>query len=103
MSRFKDVLATGLAPVIWGSTYIVTTEFLPHGYPITVAMLRALPAGLLFLVLARELPERRWCGRILLLGALNISFFFICLFVAAYRFPGGVAASVGGIQTLLWV
>ena len=42
-----DVLITAIAPAIWGSTYFVTTSFLPHGYPLTVAMLRALPAGLL--------------------------------------------------------
>ncbi|MFX7792960.1 EamA family transporter, partial [Acinetobacter baumannii] len=43
MASNRDILITAIAPAIWGSTYIVTTEFLPAGYPITVAMLRALP------------------------------------------------------------
>jgi drug/metabolite transporter (DMT)-like permease len=44
-AKASDLLLTAIAPAIWGSTYIVTTEFLPNFSPITVAMLRALPAG----------------------------------------------------------
>ncbi|MEE9863659.1 hypothetical protein PQV88_21150, partial [Escherichia coli] len=40
-----DLLFTAIAPAIWGSTYIVTTQYLPNFSPMTVAMLRALPAG----------------------------------------------------------
>ena len=43
------ILATALAPLIWGSTYLVTTELLPPGRPFTAALLRVLPAGLLLL------------------------------------------------------
>lgn len=49
-----DVLVTALAPAIWGTTYFVTTEFLPHGYPFHVAMLRALPTGVLLLLLVEN-------------------------------------------------
>ena len=101
MSRASDLLLTATAPAIWGSTYIVTTELLPAGYPLTVAMLRALPAGLLLLVLVRELPKGIWWPRTFLLGALNFSFFWAMLFVSAYRLPGGVAATVGAIQPLI--
>ena len=101
MSRASDVLLTATAPAIWGSTYIVTTELLPAGYPLTVAMLRALPAGLLLLLLVRQLPQGIWWGRTFLLGALNFSFFWAMLFVSAYRLPGGVAATVGAIQPLI--
>ena len=55
-SRNGDVLLTAIAPAIWGSTYLVTTGLLPQGYPLTVAMLRALPAGLILLLLVRRLP-----------------------------------------------
>ncbi len=103
MSRATDTIVTGFAPVIWGTTYFVTTEFLPQGYPITIAMLRALPAGLLLFLFVRKWPERRWWRRIFLLGALNISVFLICLFVAAYRLPGGVAATVSATQPLMAV
>ncbi|MFK0332440.1 EamA family transporter [Rhizobium sp. NPDC090275] len=96
-----DVLATALAPAIWGSTYFVTTSYLPHGYPLTVAMLRALPAGLLLLAAVRRLPQGIWWLHAFVLGALNFSFFWAMLFVSAYRLPGGVAATVGAIQPLI--
>src|SRR3546814_9559528 len=60
MKRGADILATALAPAIWGSTYIVTTGMLPQGYPLTVAMLRALPAGILLLLWGRRLPGGIW-------------------------------------------
>jgi probable blue pigment (indigoidine) exporter len=104
MQNFRyttDVAATAIAPAIWGSTYFVTTSFLPHGYPLTVAMLRALPAGLLLLLLVRKLPNGIWWGRSFILGSLNFSFFWAMLFVSAYRLPGGVAATVGAVQPLI--
>lgn len=101
MSRYSDLLLTMTAPLIWGSTYIVTTELLPPGYPLSISMLRALPAGMLLLLLARRLPTGLWWGRAFVLGALNFSFFWAMLFVAAYRLPGGVAATVGAIQPLI--
>jgi probable blue pigment (indigoidine) exporter len=101
MSRTTDILLTALAPAVWGSTYLVTTEALPAGYPITLAALRALPAGLLLLVFTRCLPPRIWLGRIFLLGAFNFSLFWVLLFVAAYRLPGGVAATLGSLQAMM--
>ncbi|MCA1287531.1 EamA family transporter [Salipiger bermudensis] len=101
MTRTADILCTALAPAIWGSTYFVTTQYLPEGYPITLAVLRALPAGLLLLVLTRSLPPRAWMGRVLLLGALNFAIFWTLLFVAAYHLPGGVAATVTSVQALI--
>ncbi|KAB0536866.1 putative blue pigment (indigoidine) exporter [Pseudochrobactrum saccharolyticum] len=102
-STRTDLLLTALAPAIWGSTYIVTTQMLPAGYPMTVAMLRALPAGLVLLLLVRQLPQGIWWLRVFILGALNFSFFWAMLFVAAYRLPGGVAATVGAVQPLIVV
>ena len=103
MTRTTDLLLTATAPAIWGSTYIVTTELLPANYPLTVALLRALPAGLLLLAIVRQLPERAWWGRILLLGALNFSVLWAMLFLAAYRLPGGVAATITSVQPLMVV
>lgn len=96
-----DIAMTAIAPAIWGSTYYVTTQFLPQGYPMHVAMLRALPAGLLLLLLVRRLPHGIWWGRVFVLGALNFAFFWVMLFMAAYRLPGGVAATVGAVQPLI--
>ncbi|MCX5578871.1 EamA family transporter [Kaistia terrae] len=101
MSRNVDLLLTAIAPAIWGSTYLVTTEMLPAGYPLTVSVLRALPAGLLLLLAVRQLPHGIWWPRVFVLGALNFSLFWAMLFVAAYRLPGGVAATVGAIQPLI--
>jgi len=101
MSRPTDLILTALAPAIWGSTYFVTTEFLPQGFPITLSVLRALPAGLLLLLLVRQLPPPAWIGRVLLLGAFNFAIFWVLLFISAYRLPGGVAATLGATQPLI--
>ena len=100
-NTWLNVLMTALAPAIWGSTYIVTTELLPPDRPFTAALLRALPAGLLLVLYSRYWPARRDWPRLLVLAALNIGFFQALLFVAAYRLPGGLAAVVGAIQPLL--
>ncbi|NIF23738.1 EamA family transporter [Candidatus Pantoea multigeneris] len=101
LSYWRDVLLTALAPAIWGSTYIVTTQFLPPDRPFTAALIRVLPAGILLLLLTRRLPAYRELGRLLILSALNIGVFQALLFVAAYRLPGGLAAVLGAIQPLL--
>lgn len=101
--NLPDLLLTAIAPVIWGSTYIVSTEFLAGYSPMTVAMLRALPAGLLLMAIARQLPAGIWWLRSFILGALNISIFLSMLFVAAYRLPGGVAGTVLSAQPLIVV
>ncbi|HEX5598732.1 MAG TPA: EamA family transporter [Micromonosporaceae bacterium] len=99
--RAGVIAATALAPAIWGSTYLVTTELLPPGRPLLAAVARALPAGVALVALTRRLPQGIWWWRSLALGALNIGAFFALLFVAAYRLPGGVAATIGAVQPLL--
>ncbi|UWQ46173.1 DMT family transporter [Leisingera aquaemixtae] len=99
----RTLLLTALAPAIWGSSYIVTTTLLPGHSPIVVALLRALPAGLLLLLLVRQLPPIDWLPRLMVLGALNFSLFWVLLFLSAYRLPGGVAATLGAVQPLIVV
>ncbi|WP_313377508.1 EamA family transporter, partial [Pantoea sp. CTOTU50773] len=101
LSYWRDVILTALAPAIWGSTYIVTTQFLPPDRPFTAALIRVLPAGVLMLLFTRRLPASRDIGRLIILSALNIGVFQALLFVAAYRLPGGLAAVLGAIQPLL--
>ncbi|SDL79455.1 EamA family transporter [Maricaulis salignorans] len=101
MSRTRDILLTALAPAVWGSSYLVTTELMPASYPVTIAALRALPAGLLLLAVTRSLPPRAWLGRVFLLGSFNFALFWVLLFVAAYRLPGGVAATLGSLQAMM--
>ncbi|MFJ7159233.1 EamA family transporter [Streptomyces sp. NPDC101118] len=100
MNRAAVVALTALAPVAWGSTYAVTTEFLPPDRPLFTATMRALPAGLALLAVSRTLPKGSWWWRSAVLGALNIGAFFPLLFLAAYRLPGGVAAVIGSIGPL---
>lgn len=100
-SRARWALATALAPLTWGSTYAVTTQWLPPGLPLFTAAVRALPAGLLLVVITRRLPHGVWWLRAAVLGTLNIGAFFALLFVAAYRLPGGMAAVLGAVQPLI--
>ena len=99
----SDIFLTALAPITWGTTYIVATEFLPPNHPLFVAALRTLPIGILLTVWLRQWPQGIWWWRILILGSLNIGIFQALLFISAYRLPGGVAATAGAIQPLLVV
>lgn len=101
MLVWYDVVLTAIAPALWGSTYLVTSEWLPPDRPFTAALLRVMPAGVLLLMFTRHLPVlgNRW--RLLILSALNIGIFQALLFIAAYRLPGGLAAVLGAIQPLL--
>ncbi|MCD7439970.1 EamA family transporter [Streptomyces lincolnensis] len=103
MKRPAIILLTALAPVSWGTTYAVTTEFLPADRPLFTGLMRALPAGLVLLALARRLPKGVWWGKAAVLGALNIGAFFPLLFLSAYRMPGGMAAVVGSVGPLFVV
>ena len=100
-NNVRSVAITALAPLSWGTTYLVTSELLPAGRPLLAAVLRALPAGLLLLALTRMLPRGAWWWKAPILGGLNIGVFFALLFVAAYRLPGGVAATIGAVQPLI--
>jgi len=96
-----DSLLTALAPAIWGSTYLVTTQLLPPDRPLLASAMRALPGGLILTLAGRSLPHGHWWWRALVLGTLNIGAFFYLLFVAAYHLPGGVASLVGSVQPML--
>src|SRR5664279_5303430 len=101
MKQLRDTLLTGLAPLAWGTTYIVTTELLPDGHPLFASLIRALPAGLIAIAIARQLPTGAWWWKSMVLGVLNIGVFFPLLFVAAYQLPGGIAATLGAAQPLI--
>lgn len=99
-SRYPTLALTALTPLVWGSTYAVTTEFLPPDRPLFTALARALPAGLVLLAVTRVPPRGVWIWRAAVLGVLNIGAFFPLLFLAAYRLPGGVAAVLGAAGPL---
>lgn len=94
-SRWGSTLAlAALAPIAWGSGYYVTETFLPPDRPLFGATVRALPFGLLLLAVRPGRPRGAWWWRAGLLGTLNIGAFFALIFVAAYRLPGGTAATL---------
>ncbi|MFC4427667.1 DMT family transporter [Deinococcus navajonensis] len=97
------LLLTALAPLIWGSTYLITTTYLDHLPAPLLGTLRILPAGLLLLTLARRLPPREWWGRIAVLALLRQGLFFTLLYAAALLLPGGVAATVGASTAMMVV
>ncbi|MBC7462224.1 MAG: EamA family transporter, partial [Thermoleophilia bacterium] len=93
--------AAVLAPILWGVSWIGITEFMPAHRPVYAACLRTLPIGLMLLACVRRLPTGRWWLRAVVLGALNFGIFYALLTVAAYRVPGGVAATMGALQPLM--
>jgi len=97
----RTVLVTAVAPVAWGSTYLVTEEFLPADRPLFAALVRALPAGLLLLAFRRRLPRGDWWWRAVVLGVCNIGLFFPLIFLAAYHLPGGLAATLQASSPLV--
>lgn len=99
--RAALTLLTAVAPTTWGTTYLVTTELLPAGHPLFAALMRALPAGVVALLLTRALPRGAWWWKAGVLGMLNIGAFFPLLFLTAERLPGGVAATLGASQPLM--
>jgi probable blue pigment (indigoidine) exporter len=89
-----------LAPIIFGTTYLLTSEFLPPGRPLLAALLRSLPTGLALIIGTRP-PDRRWLLRLAVLSVLYASGLFPLLFLAAYLLPGGVAALINSLSPLL--
>jgi probable blue pigment (indigoidine) exporter len=91
-----------ITPIIFGTTYLLTTQFLPPGRPLLAALMRSLPTGLV-LIIGSRVPPRRWLVRFLILSVLYASGLFPLLFIAAYRLPGGVAAVINSLTPILVV
>lgn len=81
VNSVKTIVLTAVAPLVWGSTYIVTTQALPPESPLIASTIRALPAGILLVLLSRTWLQGIWWGRLATLGLLNIGLFFYCLFL----------------------
>ncbi len=95
------MLVTAYAPIVWGSSYYVTRELLPADSPLWGSALRALPAGLILLLVARRLPRGSWWWRALVLGTLNMGAFFVLVYVAAQLLPTSIAATVMATSPLV--
>lgn len=105
--KFRWLLVTAIAPIAWGSTYFVTKHFLPADAPLWSALLRALPAGIILLLLARRLPSGSWWWKSLVLGILNVGAFFVLVYVASKLLPSSIAATImaasaGALMLIAW-
>ncbi|MEV0438793.1 EamA family transporter [Streptomyces spectabilis] len=94
------VALTAVAPVAWGTNYFVTHEYLPADRPLSGAALRALPAGLLLLAVHGQRPRGAWWWRSAVLGLLNVSVFFVLVYVASQLLPTSVASTVMAVSPL---
>ncbi|MFC8683157.1 DMT family transporter [Microbacterium ureisolvens] len=92
--RWVWILVTAIAPIAWGSGYVVTRSLLPADAPLWGGVLRALPAGVIVLLLARRLPRGSWWWRSLVLGTLNVGGFFVLVYIAGQRLPSSLAATL---------
>ena len=93
-------LITAVAPILWGTSYVFMESGLDNGLPLWNAFFRALPAGLLLLAI-RPMPLNlkplSYAG---MLGVLNIGVFFVCMFIATYRIPGSLVATLGATMPI---
>ncbi|MGM7669072.1 DMT family transporter [Microbacterium sp. A93] len=94
-------LIAAIGPIVFGSTYWVTHEFLPADSPLWGSAIRALPAGLVLLLVVRRLPHGAWWWRSIVLGTLNMGLFFCLVYVAAQLLPSSVAASITSVAPLM--
>ncbi|WP_166866808.1 DMT family transporter [Salinibacterium sp. ZJ70] len=100
--KWKWVLLTAIAPIAWGSVYFVTSHWLPADQPLWGAALRALPAGLLLLLIARRTPRDIGWWRTIVLGVLNVGGFFLLLYIASQLLPTSVASSIMAASPLVF-
>lgn len=100
-STVRWPLVTAIGPIAFGSTYFVTHHSLPADAPLWGSAIRALPAGLVLLLIARRLPRGSWWWRSLVLGTLNMGLFFCLVYVSAQLLPSSVAASLISLSPIV--
>jgi probable blue pigment (indigoidine) exporter len=101
-ANLRSVLITAIAPIAWGATYFVTQLLLPVDAPLWGSALRALPAGIVLLLIARTRPHgiRDW-SRTALLGLFGVGGFFLLLYIAAQLLPTSIASSIMAASPLV--
>ncbi len=110
-TTWRWILLAAIAPIAWGSTYVVTAQLLPADAPLWGSVLRALPAGLVLLALptadGRRLPRGAWWWRSAVLGVLTVGAFFVLIYLAAQLLPSSIASmlmalSPAAMMLLAW-
>lgn len=91
---------TAVAPITWGANYVVTRQLLPADALLWGSALRALPAGLVLLPLARALPHGKQWWQSAVLSVLNVSGFFALVYASAQLLPSSIASSVMALSPL---
>ncbi|MFJ4172243.1 DMT family transporter [Paenarthrobacter sp. NPDC089714] len=91
---------TALGSIAFGSVFWVTHTYLPADQPLWGSALRALPAGLVLLLVIRRVPHGKQWGRAIVLGTVNMGAFFLLVYIAAQLLPSSIAASLGAASPL---
>ncbi|MFA0611073.1 DMT family transporter [Vibrio sp. 10N.222.49.B4] len=86
-----NILLAMIPAFFWGTTYAVTQFTLQEWPPLLLGALRALPAGLLLLVVTPTLPQKGEWQIIFTLGLINIATFFSLIFVMALTLPSAIS------------
>jgi probable blue pigment (indigoidine) exporter len=92
--RWRWILLTAIAPIAWGSTYVVTRHLLPPDIPLWGGVIRCLPAGLVVLAFVRVLPRGSWWWRSLVLGTLTVGGLNVLVYIVGQRLPSSLAATL---------
>jgi len=87
-----NIILAMVAAFFWGTTYAVTQYSLDGWPPLLLGAIRALPAGLLLLLIKPSLPKGKDWVVLLRLGAINIALFFGLLFIMAQTLPSAISA-----------
>lgn len=99
--NIKELLKAALAPVLWGTLYIISTEILPQHHPFFISAMRSLPLGLILFLYYRQLPSGSWWLKSIALGAISVTISFATFFIGADRLPGGVASTINALQPVV--
>ncbi|MDN3678785.1 DMT family transporter [Vibrio tapetis subsp. quintayensis] len=86
-----NILLAMIPAFFWGTTYSVTQYTLHDWPPLLLGALRALPAGLILLVIKPSLPNRQYLPTLAKLGLVNIALFFSLIFVMALTLPSAIS------------
>lgn len=86
-----NILLAMIPAFLWGTTYAVTKYATPDWPAILLGAIRALPAGLLLLLIKPSWPKRNQWRGLILLASVNIALFFSFIFVMAINLPAAIA------------
>lgn len=86
-----NILLAMIPAFFWGTTYAATKIALPDWPPLLLGALRALPAGLILLLINPSLPKKPDWGLLCKLGMINIAIFFSLIFVMALTLPSTIS------------